>query len=317
MQAQKIEYLQLDLNKNDVMKDALCQAQSEDYFVIGIEVTDIKLSAFCHLNIDPQHNSSNPTNITSVEMVYKLSSKIRKMSSLFKKILFVTIKPDLDSIAAMVLGSMYLKNKKFEITDNDLILRLITISNSDRHGESTKWDKRVVNNHFSDNKLFTKFGLPIGLMAFIGDVGISINRKVEVMFSYLENGTFEDIDKYTEKVLKKNKICHLHTNVDVIIPSKLVFIESSYRGAIGLGYNYAPVVIAKNPRHKFSNEVYGVKYTIAQYSSGYVNLHAVLTKLSQLEKGWGGDANSIIGSPQKGPSIISKKELINIVEQLV
>jgi len=81
-------------------------------------------------------------------------------------------------------------------------------------------------------------------------------------------------------MLKKNEDSSKSTNVQVIIDNKLVFVESNYRGAIGLGYRYAPTVLAKNPKYRFGqNGVKGVKYTLAQFNPGHVNIKKVMSRL--------------------------------------
>jgi len=313
----KFEYMQLDLTQRERMLDMLKTAQHEEYLIVGVEVTDVQCGNTCHINVDPQHGFATNNDITSVELMYRYIDKLKAMFPMFENILFVTVKPDVDSISAMVLASMYLSDPGFSLNDGDMMLRLITIANSDRHGDNEPWDKHKRINYFNERNLYSRHGLPIGLLAAMGDIRESILNKVSWMFSYLNTGTFDKIDKYTSMVLRKNEVNSKSTDIDIVIDGKLVFIESNYRGALGLGYRYAPVVIAKNPSYVFSNNISGPKYTIAQFNNGHIDLEKIMNTLNEKEPGWGGDVKSILGSPQDRPSKLTSKDVCDIVQNEV
>jgi len=312
IKTKKIEYYQLDLTRYEECKSLLKELQNSEALIVGIELTDIELSRYCHMSIDPQHNSSS-NSITSIEMVYKYRDRLSKMAEIFSKVSLITIKPDLDSIGAMVLATLSINHQTLQIT-GDILLRLIAIANSDRHGSTSKWNKHKRINYFNE-PLFSKFGIPIGILSAIGshdDIGI----KLQYMTDYILTGTFEKFDKYTAIMLKKNEVSSKSTNVQIIIENKLVFVESNYRGAIGLGYRYAPVVLAKNPSYRFGqNGMKGVKYTIAQFNTSRVDIEKILNRILVLEKGWGGDISSIIGSSQREPSKLTTEQVLDIIKQ--
>jgi len=308
----KIEYYQLDLTEYEQSVSFLKELQNDEALIIGIELTDIEISRYCHLSIDPQHNNSS-NSITSIEMIYKYQDKLAKMSGVFSKVALITIKPDLDSIGAMVLATLAINSPALTLS-GDMLLRLIAIANSDRHGSASKWSKHKRINYFNE-PLFSKFGIPIGLLSAIGSQD-DIDTKVKYMTDYIMTGSFEKLDRFTAIMLKKNEISSKSTNVQVVIDNRLVFVESNYRGAIGLGYRYAPTVLAKNPNYRFGQRnIKGVKYTLAQFNPGHVNIEKVLSRLIALEPGWGGDRSSIIGSSQKEPSKLTPDQILDIVKQ--
>jgi len=312
MSDKKIEYYQLDLTEYEGSVSTLKELQNSEALIIGIELTDIEISRYCHLSIDPQHNDSS-NSITSIEMIYKYRDKLLKMSDVFSKVALVTVKPDLDSIGSMVLATLSIKHPSTSLT-GDMLLRLIAIANSDRHGSVSKWNRHKRINYFNE-PLFSKFGIPIGLLSAIGSQD-DIDVKVKYMTDYIMTGTFEKLDRFTAIMLKKNENSSKSTNVQVVVDNKLVFVESNYRGAIGLGYRYAPTVLAKNPKYRFGqNGIKGVKYTLAQFNSGHINIKKVMDRLIALEPGWGGDGSSIIGSSQKEPSKLTSNQILDIVKQ--
>jgi len=313
MQEKDIMCYQLDLTKREESIELLKELQNSESLIIGIELTDIEISRYCHLSLDPQHSDIANSNITSIEMVYKYRDKLLKMMTIFKTCSLITVKPDLDSIGAIVLAKLTMSHN-LELT-GDMLLRLIAIANSDRHGSVSKWNKHRRINYFNE-PLFSKHGIPIGLLSAIGSQHDTIETKVRYMTDYIVTGTFEKLDKYTAIMLKKNEASTKTTDVEIVVDNKLVYVESNYRGAVGLGYRYAPVVLARNPNYRFGQaKTKGVKYTIAQFNSNHVNISKILDRLNALEPGWGGNSETIIGSSQTQPSALTKDEILNIIKQ--
>jgi hypothetical protein len=312
---QNIHYKQLDLTRKDKEKIYLQKLQNQEYFIIGIEITDPEMAQYCHLNFDPQHSGNNYKS-TALESVFNLKSDLKSIAKNFNDILLITIKSDLDSISSMSLITMVLKNT-FELT-GDLILRLKALSISDKHGMDDDWKPGIKYNDFNIPE-YTKYGLPISLVVLIGDINLNINYKVKTMIEFLLYGEFKDNEKYQKINQSKQANIRDSTSVEIIIPNKLVYVESTYRGAIGYGYRKAPIVIAKNDKYSFgkkSNRILGIKYTIGQYNEQHIDLSAVQKEIEKYEFGWGGSP-VIIGSPQTNPSIIKKEQLINIVKQII
>lgn len=309
-----IEYHQLNLTNKNHEIIFLKNLQSKEYLIIGIEITDPTFNEFLHFNIDPQHQNAANFSITSLEFIFKSKDYINGISKQFKNILLVTVKPDLDSVAAMSILTMFFQHQ-FEL-NGDLILRLKSIVKSDKHGRGS-WDNKKEDHLFFSN--YSIFGLPVGLLTMVGDIDISISKKVKLMQQYLKTGSFNNLQKYSNKAKRKLKNASKDTSINIIIPNKFIFVESTYRGAIGLGYNYAPIVLGKNPIYVFGvkpNTLTGTKYTLAQFNDSYINLEKIKHELNKHEKGWGG-SRSIIGSNQSKPSELNEKTIINIIKKQI
>lgn len=153
----------------------------------------------------------------------------------------------------------------------------------------------------------------------IADPNLNITEKVSNVKEFLITSRFKLFNYYSELAYKKNKIAIQKTDLTIIIPKKLAYVESSYRGAVSKGYKYCPIVIAKNPNYTFginNSKMLGTKFTIAQYNNEFINLKKVLTDINYLESGWGG-SETIIGSPQDKSSCLTKEDLITIIKKYV
>ena len=312
---QNIHYKQLDLTRKDKEQLYLQKLQNQEFFIIGIEIFDPDISQYCHLNFDPQHSGDNYKS-TALETIFNIKTELKNISKNFNNILLITIKSDLDSISSMSLVTMVLRDT-FEL-NGDLILRLKALSLSDKHGIDQDWNPNIKHYDFNIPE-YTKYGLPVSLIVLIGDINLNINYKVKTMIDFLFTGNFKDDEKYKKINASKQLNVRNNTSYQIIIPDKLIYVESTFRGAIGYGYKKAPVVIAKNKRYSFgkkSNRVLGVKYTIAQFKEKYIDLVKIQDEINNLEKGWGGSA-VIIGSPQTNPSILTEKQLIDLVSKYV
>lgn len=292
--------------------DYLKQLENEEFFTVGIEVTDIDLEQYCSLSIDPQHSNLN-TKITAIEYVFNYQSDILELINAFDKIFMVTIKPDTDSIGAMALLTL-LVEQRFKL-DGDVILRLKAIAKSDRHGRENWRNRKEDYFHFEN---YNVYGLPSGLAYMTSDHKISTEKKVRNMINYLLYGSFQSMYKYNTLVSRNLKRSNKSTDVNVIIPKKLCFVESKHRGAISYGYRFSPVVIARNDQFVFGKDLtkkFGTKYTVAQYADNkHINLDAVTAELCNIENGWGG-SSVIIGSPQDRPSQMDPNTIIEIVKK--
>jgi hypothetical protein len=312
---QNIHYKQLDLTRKDKEKTYLQKLQNQQFFIIGIEIFDPDISQYCHLNFDPQHSGNN-YKATALETIFNIKNNLKEISQSFENILLITIKSDLDSISSMSLITMVLKDV-FEL-NGDLILRLKALSLSDKHGIDQEWTPGV--KHFDFNiPEYTKYGLPVSLVVLIGDINLNINYKVKTMIDFLLTGMFKDDEKYQKINASKQLNVRNNTTIKIIVPDKLVYVESTFRGAIGYGYRKAPVVIAKNRKYSFGkkmNRILGTKYTIAQFKEKYIDLVSLKNKINELEDGWGGSA-VIIGSPQTNPSILLENQLIELTKKHV
>ncbi len=310
----QILYHQINTTNKNREIEYLKNLQDEQFFLLGIEVTDTDIQNKLHMNIDPQHDGTL-SNITSIEYTFNNHNDIYTIINSFDKIIMITIKPDMDSIGSMSILTMLLKNE-FKL-DGDMILRLKAIAKSDRHGR-INWKKRKEDYFKFEN--YNNHGLPSGLAYMTSDYKLDMYNKVKNMSSYLMTGFFESLKEYNNIVSKNIKKFIKDLNIKVIIPKKLSYITSNYRGAISYGYNYTSTVIAKNYNFIFGfglTKKQGIKYTIAQYENNkFIDMSALLKELNDLENGWGG-SSVIIGSPQDRPSILKSSDVINLTKKFL
>jgi len=298
----EIVYKQIDMtNKEDEIKN-LKSLQENNFFIIGIEVTDNEIANLMHYSIDPQHSFSK---ITSLEYVFNYINDLKDILVSFNKIFLCTVKTDIDSIGAMSVLSMALNNKL--TINNDIVLRLKAIAQSDRHGR-LNWRERE---DFLQIDKYNTYGLPIGLLYMTSNRKLRTYQKVKKMTQFLKNGWFNDIEIFNNIVQKNINDSSRNTSLDIIVTKKLCLVQSSYRGAISYGYKYCPVVIAINDTYLFgkNNNIFGKKVTIGQYSESYVDLVSLNIELNKLEEGWGG-SEVIIGSPLDHPSKLDNNTII-------
>lgn len=299
----KLIYKLLNLRDIDFEIYYLKLLQSENYLLIGVEVTYPKLRQYLHFNIDPQHDSSEHK-ISAIEKILELKDELLSLKKNFDKICLLTIKPDSDSIGSFSLLNLIFNNQF--IPTHDLIVNIKRIGSYDQHGRSN-WKEHVK----------PIFSLPPGLLTMIADYQLNLSDKVLNVKDFLLTGKFNTFKYYSDIAYKKNKISNTKTNIDIIIPQKLAYVESSYRGAVSKGYKYCPVIIAKNPHYIFglnNSKITGTKFTIAQYNETYIDLNKILNHILKLETGWGG-SNTIIGSPQDKPSFLMEDDLITILRK--
>ena len=271
---------------------------------LGIEVT---IPGIVKFNIDPQHGNStfNVEASTAVEAVCKLFEKgilVWQYLATGDRVLYVnadntqypvtkvvTIRPDADAITAMaVIDSGIIPKRKMmkpiiagdqgQFQNMDRISRLIYYALSKLSFDRCLplYEKIT---KIRDWLYFQKF--PLEYLVEVMDERRAFTREAEV-----EN----------------------HGN--------FVVVKSENRGAIFYGYEYAPIVIAYNPKFEdYYGNVYK-KYTIAVHptKAKNVKLKALVEMLQ--EEGWGG-SDSIIGSPQGKDSKLTLETVIDTVKSWI
>lgn len=278
-------------------------------FLIGLEVTHKLLNQQLDLNIDPQHNF-DANLCTCVEDLIKNLEKISNQIQ-NKKIWLFFLKTDLDSVAAASVLDLHINNM-IDFTSDDINERIKSIADYDRHGR--KWNPK---NQQIKNIIGEK--IPRGLFMLVSGWKNSLEYKIETMKEWITTGTFTDVEQYNLMATKNFKEALASSKIEEIIPGKLVFIKSNKRGACGIGYQLAPIVIAMNPSFRFGfgeKRVYGRKWVIAQCDEGFVPMLDILRSILEMESGWGG-SRTIIGSPQDRPSHITKDDLVSAVKEIV
>lgn len=267
--------------------------------VLGIEVTVPALAARCDLgNIDPQHTGSNPR-LAAIEAA--IEAELPPHGSVL-----ATIRPDLDSLGAMAL--LWLRAEGLPITTG-VVGRVTQVAVSDRFAHGQWPGRRPVSDEVSKETPLAAIG------AAAMDHELSLASRVGLVRNWLTNGSVPDV--YAERVRReRDAITRLlaegSVRVEPRFGGRVVVVEGSYRGALSIGYLQAPVVIARDSTFRFQGGAPHVKYTVAQYARGYVDLVTGVARLVEREEGWGGSP-TIIGSPQGTGSALSLDEVLDIV----
>ncbi len=317
----QIQYHQLNVRALDIELSGIIELKKSDDMTIGFEITHNLISKNLDLNIDPQHKDDIEDH-TCVEKLITLLPNIKKEYDSGRIIHLYFLKTDLDSISAAAVLELHLcKNKKLESEESQK--RIFNIANYDRHGR--KWapkftdKKKAIDIREENEKYYSEYKIPRGLFMLVSGWKNPVEYKIETMKDWILTGHFTDIEKYNKMAIKNFKEALNNSKIEVLEPEKLVFVKSNKRGACGIGYQVAPIVIAMNPSFRFGygdKRVYGRKWVIAQCDEGYIPLQDILVKILEIEPGWGG-SNSIIGSPQDRPSKIKKEDIIEIVREIV
>lgn len=282
---------------------------AEHNMVIGLEITHKPLMSVVDINIDPQHNQ----NFSKIEKtcVEETLSILTKNISLKNKhnILIILLKSDLDSIAAAAIIELFFQNK-IDFNDDDIQSRINAIANYDRH--SRDWKKINLNQ-------FSKIKIPRGLFLLVSGWKNSIMFKIEMVKEWILTGYFNEMESYNNLASTNFHESIITSKIEMIIPKKVVFVKSTKRGACGIGYQTAPVVLAMNPSFRFGlgdSRVYGRKWIVAQCNNQFINMEKLLNLIKQRESNWGG-SDTIIGSPQDRPSKIKKNDLIKMIKYVL
>lgn len=282
--------------------------------VIGIEVTIPSLSARCLRNLDPQHGKNGDALSSAVEqaITFELPEKNDTI---------VTLKPDIDSVGAMAILEMRLRNQQITI---EMLNRISFIANADR-ASSAPWPGRRElpnrNNPWPETFFSDPRTVSI-LSAAVSDFKIPLSNRVRIMYDYIVEGKLPSqyllqVDGARNKLL--DAIEEGDLKISISMSNKISMVVSTHRDALTLGYSLAPIVVALNPEFTPNPKVEPYrKYTVAQYKIGYVNLIDALQELNQTDPAvtpqfqWGGSLG-IIGSPQGVSSQLSPIQVAEII----
>lgn len=297
-----------ELGKEKKFIDSL--KKDKNNFIIGLEITHKDLKKYSDINFDPQHSNQNKHMRACVEDLYfglnDLKEKIRN-----KNLWIMFLKTDLDSIAAGSVLKLYV-DQGFSNFSEDVMKRIRTIANYDRYGRP--WQATCMN----INQL-SKIKIPRGLFMLVSGWKNNLEFKIEQVTKWIITGTFDNITEYNRMAAKNFKDAVTSAKTEIIEKRKLAFVKSDMRGAMGIGFQYAPVVLALNPSFRFGtgeNRVYGRKWTVAQCEEGHIDMNLFKKLVNEIENGWGG-SSTIMGSPQDKPSVFRKYPILDIIKKAI
>ena len=273
---------------------------------LGIEITDPALAAACDLgNIDPQHGfmrlpvgiAAAPIGRAAIEVA--LGWPLPPSGSTL-----VTIRLDADAAGAMAVLSLRAQGRV--ICDD----RVALVARSDCF-DFGPWADWVAANPppLPGAPLLALVLHPPAfraLSAYIQAEGRTSSEAVQMMADWLTGGPLPaagtqlvaEADTGAAAAWRNGDI-----KVSLVAEDRVALICSDYRGAVGLGYRFAPVVIAEG-------EVAGLrKLTVAQFATGHADFAQLSEQLAMEEAGWGGSA-TILGSPQGVASNLPLDRLI-------
>ncbi len=151
--------------------------------------------------------------------------------------------------------------------------------------------------------------------AAIADFKVGIADRVEMMKRWMLTG--EEPESYRQRVEaeRADMIRALEDGSisrELAADGKIAVVVSTHGAATAVGYAMAPVVIALNPAFRLGQFGPHKKFTVCQYSTGYVDLKAAAAELGEMDTGWGG-SSIIIGSPQGAPSRLTMGQVVEVV----
>jgi hypothetical protein len=277
---------------------------------LGIEITDALLASLCDLgNIDPQHGHVRGADVEGraaieVALGWPLPPPGTSLA---------TIRPDADSIGAMAVLSLRCDGMAFTSGMHERI-DLIARSDCFDYGDWASWAAT----HPPPQKGATLLALSPHppefrvLAAFIGLHPNDLPTSVSMMRDWLLSGLLPPQGE-AEKVKSDREAaaawCAGQLPVTKLCGGHVAFVQSDYPGAISLGYRHAPIVIAER--------LLGGKrkITIAQFERGHLDMKALATRLSAIERGWGG-SETILGSPQGRSTEMKIEQITDLIEQI-
>jgi len=268
---------------------------------LGIELTIPELAQLASEgNVDPQHSGDQEEPQAAIEAVTELSFELPS-----REVQLVTVRPDNDSIGAMAV--IKLRQAGVEITP-EATDRIERIAKIDKFAMG-EWDSEAVKARQRDWEF-------AGMNSLVSNFKVPLQERVYKMAEYLMTGTTEGLSQMMDEA----EINHLQAECAQrkceieVLDNSIAVIENVHRGAIALGYEYAPIVVALNPEFTIrGDESPHRKFTIAQFKRGYLDLDRVVEQLNELEPGWGG-SSTIAGSPQGVGSRLTLGTVTDIVE---
>ena len=276
---------------------------------LGIEITDPTLAAACDLgNIDPQHGfmllpvgiAAAPNGRAAIEVA--LGWPLPPSGSTL-----ATIRLDADAAGAMAVLSLRAQGRV--ICDD----RMALIARSDcfDFGPWADWIAANPPPLLGASSLSLTLHPPAfrALSAYIQAEGRPPDDAVEMMADWLTGGPLPA--EGTQLVAEADAGAaaawrHGDIKVSLVAEDRVALICSDYRGAVGLGYRFAPVVIAEGEVARLR------KLTVAQFATGHADFAQLSEQLAKEEAGWGG-SSTILGSPQGVASNLPLDRLIVLV----
>lgn len=290
---------------------------------IGFEVTSPELGAACAANFDPQHTGGR-TDTSAIEAV---------LAMLTGQATAATVLPDLDSLGSMAVLSIAMEliaaARAFE---GGILRRIELIGKADRF-ECGEWPGvrplPSLHNPWFENTSAGEIRELAAMAAVVKDYKLPLEERVLLLKRWLLTG--KEPDAYRLQVEReREEMLHALAAGKVRARSRyqgrVAQITSTFMAGLGLGYCLAPVVVARNPQHTVGGSKPHIKYTIAQFREGYIDMKALLAELNKAERlkrglsweeytnRWGGSP-TICGSPQGDASVLTHEAVVRLAKK--
>lgn len=319
-------YSTLDPRNIPVAQEANSQVLGPN--TLGIEVTIPALAAQCGLgNVDPQHFGEN-ADLSAIEVACGMELPPDGA-------MLVTVRADLDAVGAMVMvnlrrngdlpalifesGSVRREDGEGLLSVTDVVDRIYLIAQSDKFARGgwpgvqslpsrdNLWPRKTAG--ASDSRDLA------AIAAAVSDFKLSMAERVRLMGVWLTTG--EEPASYRAQVEKErmDMIQALENGtIKVSTDGRIAVVESTHRAVMTVGYALAPVVVALNPAFRLQGGEPHRKFTVAQFTLGFVDMKTATAELNNLEAGWGGSP-TIAGSPQGVGSALTTDQVVEVMNR--
>lgn len=278
---------------------------------LGIEITIKEIADDCGLgNIDPQHgfargNDTKARSAIEAALHWPLPPKGTHL---------ITIRPDPDALGAMAILELRCNGHNFAPPE---LSRIEAIIKGDRfdYGAWLDWAKA---NPLPQNKkdMLSLSGhcrefRALGALCFSKD--IAIENKIQsvgewIKTGFLPNSFYDEIDRVDNAATAAYFSGAL--SVSTYLGDRVAVVKGDDHGLLWLGYRKAPIVVA-------IGQVNGLrKFTIGQFSEGFLDFGLLTEELNRYESGWGG-SKTIIGSNQSQSCAMEIATIIEIIAKLI
>lgn len=274
---------------------------------LGVEVTDPELASACALgNIDPQHAPGAARDDRCAALAATGWALPPAGAAL------ATLRPDLDSIAAMAVLDLRARG----IAPDDAMFERINLIDRRDAFRMGAWPGQKPLPRTPDDVSDAEGGGELrAVAAAAGDRSLPLKDRIGLISGWLTTGVaLETYDRAADaRVRRQLRSLSLGaTRIERAAGGDVAIVISLEAGALSFGYRLAPVVVAKNPAFPFPGGAVGAKYTIARYAPQHADLDAAAEALNRIEPGWGGQAG-IKGSPQRRGSGLGLDRVVEIV----
>lgn len=199
-------------------------------------------------NIDPQHTGGDASRCAIEEAV---TAPLPPAGTVL-----VTVRPDADALGAMTVLSLRAEGQEIE---GDLADRVAQIAQADKEATGPWPGPRPIG---APEDLITPVS---AVSAVCMDHRLSMEYRLSIIRSWLLDGEFDGQEEVTARLLQEAQ--DALGSLDVRVVNGIAVVTGSHRLAMTIGYRFAPVVVATNPRFSWRGGEPHVKHTIARWNS--------------------------------------------------